>query len=259
MFSTRSTLYLATLGLLLLTALGVAISDQESVFYIFNTEVGHLLPPEVWVGLTILGDTLVALAIFVPFLLRHPKLSASTFLTIILASLWVHVFKDAFGFPRPAAVLPLDTFHVLGPIYKTGSFPSGHATTAFALATLMAQTAPQTWVKLLIFFLGFFVALARVMVGAHWPLDILAGAAGGIGAACFGIAFGQHLKSRFFEQIFPLLLAPTVLALLFYPTPYDAGRFTLSIAVLLILLSIRPFMTLASAAREQWGLFRKAP
>lgn len=58
--------------------------------------------------------------------------------------------------------------------YELASFPSGHATTAFALATLLSLWYPR-WT-------GGFLALAalvgwsRIVLGSHFPSDVLAGA-----------------------------------------------------------------------------------
>lgn len=65
--------------------------------------------------------------------------------------------------------------------YAYASFPSGHATTAFAAAVVLAMWYPRG--------AGVFVGLAvlaglsRVMLGAHFPSDVLAGALLGSGVA----------------------------------------------------------------------------
>jgi len=219
MFSGQKTGCFIVLSLLLLAACMVAAFGQETVFYFLNHEVGSLLPGTLWKSFTILGDTLVALAILTPFLLRYPKLSGSVLVTIILVSVGIHMLKNYFHFLRPAAVLPLNTFHVIGPLYQKGSFPSGHAATIFALAMIMIQNTPKTWIKLLLSIMAFVVALSRVMVGAHWPLDIIVGAAIGISAAAFGLAIGRHLQNQYLERYFPLALSPTILALFFMRLP----------------------------------------
>jgi undecaprenyl-diphosphatase len=66
---------------------------------------------------------------------------------------------------------------LLGP--KDGfSFPSGHATTSFCLATVIAMRYPK--LRYPIFILAIIVALSRPYVGVHYPSDILIGAVLGI-------------------------------------------------------------------------------
>lgn len=58
--------------------------------------------------------------------------------------------------------------------YQVASFPSGHATTAFAAAVLLAIWYPRGSGV----FLGLaaLVALSRVVLGSHFPSDVLTGA-----------------------------------------------------------------------------------
>jgi membrane-associated phospholipid phosphatase len=66
---------------------------------------------------------------------------------------------------------------------RTSAFPSGHATSAFTAATLLAR---GTSAGPLYFALAALVASSRVYVRMHHPSDVLAGAA-------LGLAFGQVL------------------------------------------------------------------
>lgn len=61
---------------------------------------------------------------------------------------------------------------------EEASFPSGHATFFFALATIVYFYNKK--LGIIFFIASFFIALARVFVGVHWPSDILAGALLGI-------------------------------------------------------------------------------
>jgi hypothetical protein len=86
--------------------------------------------------------------------------------------------KPLMDVARPPAVLG-DQVHVIGRLYKAHSFPSGHATTAFALAGLLTLgIASRAWIAA-IASLATLVAISRCVVGVHWPLDVLAGAFGG--------------------------------------------------------------------------------
>ena len=57
------------------------------------------------------------------------------------------------------------------------SFPSGHATQAFTVATVISRHYPSPWVRITTYGLATSVALARINNDAHWGSDVLAGAA----------------------------------------------------------------------------------
>jgi undecaprenyl-diphosphatase len=99
-------------------------------------------------------------------------------LAIGLAYLLVdHILKPGFARTRPFEAL-MDV-RVVGFRPVTYSFPSGHACSAFAGAwvlTLMWQRlAPVLWA------LAALIAVSRVYIGVHYPIDILAGALLGMG------------------------------------------------------------------------------
>ena len=71
--------------------------------------------------------------------------------------------------------------HALVARPHTHSFPSGHATTSFACATVLALLLPRLRVPL--FLLAAAVAWSRVYVGVHYPLDVLGGAVLGVAIA----------------------------------------------------------------------------
>ena len=66
----------------------------------------------------------------------------------------------------------------------TYSFPSGHAASAVAAAITLGRIWPRG--RLLLWSLATLVALSRIYVGVHYPLDVLGGAA--LGVACAWVA-----------------------------------------------------------------------
>ncbi len=64
------------------------------------------------------------------------------------------------------------------------SFPSGHAMVAFALATMLTPYLGRTW-RVVVWALAVLNSFARVYLGAHNPLDVVAGA--GLGLLLGGV------------------------------------------------------------------------
>jgi undecaprenyl-diphosphatase len=75
--------------------------------------------------------------------------------------------------PRPV----LEGLPPLGGAPSSLSFPSAHATSAFAVATAMTRVEP---LGALAFALALALALGRPYLGMHYPSDVLAGAVLGI-------------------------------------------------------------------------------
>jgi len=204
-----------------------------------------LLPagPVAWSALTLLGDALVTPLLIVPFLARRPRLGLEGALAAVLATIGVHVLKPLVQMPRPAGMF--EGITVIGPRLLAGSFPSGHTASAFTVLGLlvMAGALRGIWPQLLGLVLALLVGLSRVVVGAHWPSDVLAGAA--LGWCCGGFAVVLARRLALAEQpawqgaVGALLAAIALLDLFGHDTGYPQGIWlqqAVAAAMLLVLL-----------------------
>jgi undecaprenyl-diphosphatase len=71
----------------------------------------------------------------------------------------------------------------------TYSFPSGHATTSFGIAWIVASCYPHPAVRALVFTAAATIALSRVCVREHFLFDVMAGAALGTSIAAALLPF----------------------------------------------------------------------
>ncbi len=123
---------------------------------------------------------------------RRPWLPIRVAVTILFAESLSGLLKNEIGRPRPAVADP-DPATLVG-LPATSSFPSGHATVAFACATVLALGRPR--LALWLFALAALIAFSRVYVGVHYPFDVLAGAVLGVAVAC-GVLAAAELVRRF--------------------------------------------------------------
>lgn len=129
------------------------------------------------------------------------------------------VLKNMFAIDRPIGVAGVDSQRLHT---ATGySFPSGHAQGAasFWLALMWQVRRPGIWV--LGTFLIVSIALSRLYLGVHWPIDVLAGIAFAIVWVFAANAFFQWAVDR--QQLYWLwlLMLPFLFAVVLFPEYKD--------------------------------------
>ncbi len=99
----------------------------------------------------------------------------------LIAAVGTHVLKIVVGRERPRRENGPYQFHPFGADDR--SFPSGHTTSAFAMATAVAMNSEHPLVPYVAYTTATLVGLQRIHVDAHWPSDVFFGAAIGHGVA----------------------------------------------------------------------------
>jgi membrane-associated phospholipid phosphatase len=102
------------------------------------------------------------------------------FIAIGLPSLFATIVKRLIGRARPfVAGTDVWAYDPFSWQVRYASMPSGHATTAFAALVAVGALFPQA--RALMWIYAVMIALSRVVVTAHYPSDVIAGAI--VGAA----------------------------------------------------------------------------
>lgn len=96
--------------------------------------------------------------------------------SIIASGLITPALKIATGRSRPHEDAGTCNFQGLGANKLNSSFPSGHTTEAFALASVISAHYEETWVKTSAYAVASLVGIARTYHDAHFASDVLAGA-----------------------------------------------------------------------------------
>jgi undecaprenyl-diphosphatase len=157
-----------------------------------------------WIGamaaLTLVGGGWGALAIVPLFASTRTRSFASSLAGVLLTTATlVFVLKQLVGRHRPCSCLEGITARVFA-APQDFSFPSGHAAGSFAFAlfvgvvvTRAPSAGPARWfVAPALSVLASGVALSRIVLGVHFPVDVLGGA---IIGACIG-TIGAFLHVR---------------------------------------------------------------
>ncbi len=162
---------------------------ERDVFHSINELPGWLrLVVEPVMQLGWFGSVLIAAvaAIAIGFATRHPRRGAIAGLAVGLAGtggyLAARLAKHAVNRGRPGSML--EEVRIRGAAAAGLGFPSGHSAVSAAIVLLVLPYLIWRW-RWALLALPLVVAFARIYVGAHLPLDVVAGLA--IGALCASI------------------------------------------------------------------------
>ena len=149
-------------------------------------DAGTAYPDWVWQWLTSIGGEGVPFVLCLFFARRYPRVFWALVLAGLVAVAFSRGLKPLFDAARPPTVLPPDSFHLIGPLHRRASFPSGHATTAAVFFGVLVYYARWSELRVLLVLVAVLVGLSRVAVGVHWPVDVAVGFWGGVLAAWIG-------------------------------------------------------------------------
>ena len=160
------------------------IDIQDELFLYLNEKLSVL--PHLQTNLTLFGDALILLSlicVLFPFSL-----------------LFSQIPKMILAVPRPAASLKQE-FYIIGEkLTGHNSCPSGHSITIISIISVLfigfypKEFRTKIFYTSTLMMVGISVAITRIGVGAHYPLDVFLGCILGYVCSILGILFTQKFS-----------------------------------------------------------------
>jgi membrane-associated phospholipid phosphatase len=187
-------LFFFAIGLVFLLTVG-----KEVAFVDLNPWHRNTLDT-VFVWITFLGDGAFTVIVFLLFLLKRRWSRATQVIAaFLLSGLLAQVLKRLFSMPRPMQYFPAGKYpYFIKGVTHLGfaSFPSGHSTSIFALATLLCIFTKDWRLKIVCLLGAVLVGYSRLYLGQHFLGDVLMGSSIGIlTAVLVHWLFVQRLQS----------------------------------------------------------------
>jgi len=188
---------------------------QKDIFFYLNRKLSEYASLQF--NLTQLGDILISFSLLSIFIVYAPKLWEALVTSALLSLIVSASLKKIFSVPRPAAIFDNDSFVIIGKTLSGNtSLPSGHSIATFVVVTIllfafMPKKKKTLWFIFMLI-VGLIVALSRIGVGAHYPLDVVIGSVIGYIVAILGIKINNKInwlcwiRNRKYYPIFILLL-----------------------------------------------------
>jgi len=191
-------------------AIFLLIDGKSYSFILLNSyHVGWL--NSFFISYTFVGNGLFAICLAAVYflLIKKKKEAFLIFNSFLLSGIIVQVMKHLFFSPRPKLFFGSGhhSFFIDGiQFYCNNSFPSGHTTTAFAMATVLVLLSKDKKVQLPVLIGAVLVGYSRIYLGQHFLLDVLMGASIGVISGIWCVHFSQryNFTGRSFRQLFTL-------------------------------------------------------
>ncbi|MBO9205163.1 MULTISPECIES: phosphatase PAP2 family protein [Niastella] len=162
-----------------ISGISLAVFSSREIFFSLNS-IHTLYLDTFFQNYTLLGDGVFSIAIFLILLLvERTALAMQVITSYLFSGIVSQLLKRAVQAPRPHAIISNAEYpYFIEGITHTGttSFPSGHTTSVFALATILALNTKDKRFSLIYLITAIITGYSRIYLGQHFLADVTAGA-----------------------------------------------------------------------------------
>ncbi len=187
--------------LILTVAIFLFIYGKNGSFVIingnYNVALDHLFQ-----YVTVLGDGLIYIPIVLYCILFNRQFLVPVLAGIIICTLLTHLLKRVI-FPNELRPFSLEAQNIIihkiegVPMRRMHSFPSGHTSTAFTMALLLASVMKKKIWAFVLPVIAFFVGYSRVYLAQHFATDVCAGMVIGIVSAYLSLLIYDAWRRKY--------------------------------------------------------------
>lgn len=211
-FFKHNGIYLALYFALLIYMGNVLLQhDKVQIHQQINSHVGNYYLDVFFKYITHLGDGIFVVLVGITMLFFNLKKASYILLTYLTASLLAAILKTfvfienwrpLFVYQYFATHYHLNTIDGVD-LNVANSFPSGHATAAFALFMSLVFMSQKQTHKIVFFVLALVASFSRTYLSQHWLVDIYFGSIIGF---CFSVFFYVVFYNKLFSDKYALPL-----------------------------------------------------
>ena len=198
--------YFIPLFVLLLVSFIYCILLPKQVSFLFLNNYHSKLLDIFFKTFTLIGDGLFSVAAVAVLLLLNKRKEASVLFAAYASSgIAAQLIKHFFNQPRPKVYfeqskIVYNHFVEGVVVHGSSSFPSGHAASAFAMATVSALLFTDKRISIIAFILAVLVGYSRIYLAEHFLQDVAAGAFTGVFFGMLSYYIIWQEKGLFFKR-----------------------------------------------------------
>lgn len=192
--------YFYALGMLLFSGIILLLISGKAASFIALNSYHPFLLNVFFVNYTFVGDGIFALGLIAVllFYFKQKQQAYTLLISFLISGIAVQIIKNLVDSPRPHLFFePGQYLYFIDGVTLANhhSFPSGHTTTAFAIATVLVMFFENKNRQWLILLGAALVGYSRIYLAQHFLLDVIIGAAIGTGSGVLAVFINAKAKA----------------------------------------------------------------